>query len=109
SWAEMKSAMEGAAIAIGTLILPVVTDLANKVADFFTWLTNLDPEMQKFIITVAAVAAAVGPLLMILGQLITSFGVVAGAIGAISAPVLAVVAVLGALAAGLVYLWQTNE
>ncbi|MBY6275375.1 phage tail tape measure protein [Symbiobacterium thermophilum] len=109
SWNEMTSAMEGAAIAIGTLILPVVTDLANRVAEFFTWLTNLDPEMQRLIITVAAVAAAIGPLLLVLGNLIKSFGIVAGAIGAISGPVWAVIAVLAGLAAIFTHLWQTNE
>jgi len=58
---------------------------------------KLDPNTKKMIVVVGLIVAALGPLLVIVGQLITAFGIVAGAI---SAPVV----IIGLLIAGLVLL-----
>lgn len=68
------------------------------------WFANLDPRMQRIIITVAAVAAGIGPLLLGLGKLISIGSGVIGIIkllpavlGALVSPVGLVVAVVAAL------------
>lgn len=126
----LKSALEGLAIEFGEILLP-------HVKNFVTWLQNLvqklqemTPEQKEQIVKWAAVAAAIGPVLMVLGKLtssvgsiITTFGKIPGAIakaksaftavsaaiGGISAPVVAVVAVIGVLIAAFANLWKTNE
>jgi hypothetical protein len=54
---------------IGAILLPVIQDLANwikKIADKFD---NLEDSTKKTIVVIALVAAALGPALMIIGQM----------------------------------------
>ena len=103
---EMKSALEGVAITIGERLTPFMEKLADGVSKVCTWFQNLSPATQTFLMIVAGLVAAIGPLLLIIGSAITLFAnlsIVAGAlgvsIGALCAPVLAVVAVIGAIIA----------
>ena len=87
------------------------------------WFRSLDPEAKQMITTIALIVAAIGPLILVIGTIITSFQRIqstittirAGftalqtALGGISAPIIAVVAVIAALAAAFIYLWNTNE
>ena len=66
--------------------------------------SGLSPEAQKLIVIIAALAAAIGPLLVLLGTLSIM-------IGAISLPVVAVVAAIGLLIAAIVLIynkWKEN-
>ena len=93
-------------------------------------LNALDPATKQTIIKIGLMAAALGPLLIVVGKTISSIGsmmtfiskiptMIAGAktafstlgaaIGGISAPVVAVVAVIAVLIAAFVNLWNTNE
>ena len=47
---------------------------SDAVAGLVTWFANLDKETKKTIVTMAAFAAAMGPVLMIGGRLIEAFG-----------------------------------
>lgn len=62
---RMQSAIEGAQIAIGTALAPVVEELAAMVEDLAGWFTGLDESTQHTIITIAGVVAAIGPLLVV--------------------------------------------
>lgn len=66
---EMKGSLETAAITIGDKIAPVI----QKVAEFITDLTNkfsaLPDSVQTIIVVIAAIVAALGPALMIIGQM----------------------------------------
>lgn len=84
---------------------------------------SLSEEQKRMIITIAAVAAAIGPVLVIggnvvsligsimsgIGSMQTSIAAVTGAIGGISAPVIAVIAGITALIAIFVVLYNTND
>lgn len=109
SWDELTSALEGLAISMGELLIPVIRDLIVAITEWISWLDSLDPSMKQTILQVGAIVAAIGPLLLIMGKLTTAFGVVAGAIAGLSAPVVATIAILGALGAALMTLWNTNE
>lgn len=109
SWDELTSALEGLAISMGELLIPVIRNLVVAITEWISWLDSLDPSMKQTILQVGAIVAAIGPLLLILGKLTTAFGVVAGAIAGLSAPVVATIAILAALGAALVTLWNTNE
>jgi hypothetical protein len=55
----------------GELLLPIVNKVLGKITELFTWFTSLDDGTKGFILTVLGVVAAAGPLLLVLGQLIS--------------------------------------
>lgn len=133
----LKSALEGLAISFGELLLPAIKAIVGKVQEFVDWLNAMDESQKQTIIRIAAIAAALGPLLIVLGKTVSTVGSamqgfsslakgignlgvkIAGssgsitglgsAIGAVAGPVLAVVAVISTLAAAFMHLWNTNE
>lgn len=126
----LKSALEGLAIQFGEILMPYVKQFVTWLQKLTQKLQELTPEQKKQIVKWAAIAAAIGPVLMVLGKLtssvgniITTFGKIPGAIekaksaftavgtaiGGISAPIVAIVAVIGVLISAFVNLWKTNE
>lgn len=126
----LKSALEGLAIQFGEILMPYIKQFVTWLQNLTQKLQELTPEQKEQIVKWAAIAAAIGPVLMVLGKLtssvgsiITTFGKIPGAIakaksaftavsaaiGGISAPVVAVVAVIGVLIAAFANLWKTNE
>jgi len=107
----MKAQLRDAAAALGEQLLPYVTKAANYLRELIERFNNLSPAIQRTIVIVGVIVAAIGPLLMIVGSLITTFttimpviAAVAGAISGLAAPILAIVAVV----ALLVTAWKTN-
>ena len=99
----LKSAIEGAGIAISDVLAPYVRMLADFVSDLVSKFNELDPDIQKVIVIIGALVAAIGPLLLIAGAISTAIGTLLPIIGGISAPVIAV----GAAVAGLVAILAT--
>ena len=65
--------------------------------------------ISKIAVGIAGLLAVGGPLLIILGSIVSSVGALIPVVTAVSAPVLAIVAAIAAVAAALVYAWKTNE
>lgn len=120
----LKSQLEGLAIQIGNALMPVVKSIVERIQSFAEWLSNLSQEQQEMVIKIGLVVAAIGPLLIIIGTLISKVSSTIAiytklatsittklipAITGISAPVLAIVAVIGVLIAAFVNLWKNNE
>ena len=126
----LKSQLEELAISFGEILMPVIRDIVTKIQAFIDKLNAMDPATKQTIVKIALAAAAMGPLLVVIGKVISSVGglmsfiskvptMIAGAktafstlgaaIGGISAPVVAVVAVIAVLIAAFVHLWNTNE
>ena len=126
----LKSQLEELAISFGEILMPVIRDIITKIQGFVDKLNALDPATKQTIIKIGLMAAALGPLLIVVGKTLSSIGsmmtfiskiptMIAGAktafstlgaaIGGISAPVVAVVAVIAVLIAAFVNLWNTNE
>lgn len=101
--ARMRSAIEGAQIAIGNALAPTITKIVDKIAELAQKFTSLDGSTQEMIITIGALAAAVGPLLIALPTLIGGLGT---AISALFTPVGAVIAIVAALAAAFLYFFD---
>ena len=112
------------------MLLPFIEKGVALLRKLNDWLVNLSREEKEQIVKLAAIAAATGPVLVVLGKLTSSAGsiiatfgkipgaitkaksaftVVSAAIGGTSAPVVAVVAVIGVLIAAFANLWKTNE
>ena len=69
---KLKSATEGAMISIGDKLAPTINSLATYVTDLATKFTNLSESTQKTILVIAGIAAAIGPVLLTLGYLMTN-------------------------------------
>jgi len=115
---------------MGQHILPVITPLIQKLNEMVQKFGDLSPSAQKTILVVAGVAAAIGPVVLIIGQLVTAAGAISGVVSTAAAAIASaggVTAVLGtaftaltgpigiaaAVIAGLILvvkeLWQNNE
>lgn len=71
-WRAAQVAIGQAMDAIGEAVLPIVKAVADGVTAMANEFNKLTPEMKQTIITVAGVAAAAGPLLIVMGSLIQS-------------------------------------
>ena len=70
----LKSAAENASIAIGDTLTPRISQLVSWVNQAVEWFNSLDDGQKQWIVTLALVAAAIGPLLIFLGTMVTSVG-----------------------------------
>lgn len=133
----LKSAVEGFAISIGETLMPMVKHIVAKIQSFVDWLNNLDEGTRRIIVKIGLVVAALGPILVILGTVISKVGVttqvisklglkISGAVAnagglsgmmgklgtaimGVNPIVLAVVAAIAILVGAFVHLWRTNE
>lgn len=133
----LKSALEGLAISFGEILMPKIRAAAKKIQEFVDKLSGMNDEQKETVLKIAAVVAAIGPMLILFGKITSTVGTamkgfsgltkgiaklgvkIAGssgsitglgsALGAVAGPVLAVVAVVGTLVAAFVTLWNTNE
>lgn len=133
----LKSQLQELAISFGDILMPAIRSIVSKLQGFVDKLNGMDESSKRTIVTIALLVASIGPLLVIIGTAISKIGVamqgfvklangisklkiaiqggtgVLGKLGAtlggISAPVLAVVAVIAVLVTAFVHLWKTNE
>ena len=133
----LKSQLQELAISFGDILMPAIRSIVSKLQGFVDKLNGMDEGTKRIIVTIALLVASIGPLLVIIGTAISKIGVamqgvvklangisklkvsvqggtgvlgkLGAALGGISAPVLAVVAVIAVLVAAFVHLWKTNE
>jgi hypothetical protein len=91
--AEMKVQV----IAIGEILLPVFNDLLSVVRSVVGWFAGLTEGGKRVTLGLLAMAAALGPVLIALGSMATL-------IGAISWPIAAVIGLIAALGAAILYI-----
>lgn len=82
---NMKSALEGAGIQAFKAMEPVLASLIEKITQLSNWFTNLSESSQQSIVKMAAMAAALAPILIAFGQLIIVGGNLTLIIGHIKA------------------------
>ena len=96
-------------------LLPVVKDLIDDLTTFTKRVQTLSPEAKKLALQIAAVAAAIGPVLVVLPKIISSFNLARTAFIALNAVMLAnpfaiVATGIALVVSGLILLNQkTNE
>ena len=134
---ELTGALETLAISFGELLIPIIREFVGHLQTVVDWLNSLDESTQRVILTVAAVAAAIGPVLLIFGKVISfigtaassisnlvaliegaistlgaagvSIGSIAGPVGIVIAAIAALIAIIGAVIAAIVHMWKTSE
>lgn len=126
----LKSQLEELAISFSDILMPAIRSIVSRIQGLVDKLNQLDPQTKETIVKIALVAAALGPILIVLGKTISGIGsvlslvskapaaisavkggitAVTGALGVSMGTILAVVAVIAALVAAFMHLWKTNE
>ena len=127
---QLKARFTEMAVSFGELIIPSLEKFMGKVQEVIDHINGMDDAQKQQIIKIAAIVAAVGPLLMVVGKLVSgvgslmklapmistalkgasaAFGGVGASAGAALAPIAAVVAAIGVLVAAFMNLWNNNE
>ncbi len=116
--------LQGSIEPLGEPLLNIATNVAGVVKSFAEWFSSIGSDGQTAVLIVAGIVAAFGPMLSAAGTMVTlistvnsfrvaSEGAKAAQLGlnaAMSAnPVGIVIAVVAALVAAVIYLWNTNE
>ncbi|MCM1232949.1 MAG: phage tail tape measure protein [Ruminococcus flavefaciens] len=133
----LKSQLQELAISFGEILMPAIRNIVSKIQEFIDRLNGMDEGTKQAIAKIGLLVAAIGPLLIVIGNVISKTGTalsafaslgkgvlelsynfqngvgLAGKLGTalsgLSAPILAVVAVIATLVAAFVNLWNTNE
>lgn len=112
----LKSSIEGLLLSFGQLLIPVLQKVVNHIQKVVDWLNGLSDAQRETILKIAAVVAAVGPVLMILGRLIGTLGLlkplILGIVSVLSSPIGIIVAIIAAVAAAIAIfkkLYKENE
>ena len=115
AWIEFKSALEGAAIAIGEVLLPHIKKGIEWLTDMVTAFGNLDPAVQENIVKWGAIAAAIGPVLIVGGKFVGMIGTMVSALASLGgvmevlAGPIGWIALLGTAIAGLAIAWNKTQ
>jgi phage-related protein len=94
---------------LGSHLLGPLSKLMDYMERLMSWFEKLSPAAQKWIVIIAAMAAAIGPLLLALGFMLPAIGAVAAAIAFLVSPIGLIVIAIVALVAGLVYAYAEFE
>lgn len=86
----LEGSMEDLAITLGDTLIPAIMPFVDLIKDLANWLSGLDKNTLTIIVTIAAFAAAIGPLLIVLGMVASGIG--------------SIIAIIPALMAGLTLL-----
>ena len=117
--------IKNSGIELGAVLLTTVTPyielFSQKVIELTNKFNAMPDSQKKVILVLLAIVAAVTPVLLVVGKAITAFGQVYSVAGKLvtglgklwgvfaANPVLIVVAVLAAIVAAFIHLWNTSE
>lgn len=112
----LMTEIKNLATELGSVLLPIITPFIQKLKDMVARFREMTPEQQQNIVKWAMIAAAVGPVLIVIGKLIAFLPTLIGGMkalgvvfGVLTSPIGLVVAAIAAVVGVIVYLWNTNE
>ena len=127
---KMKSSLDVLATSFGRIIAEYLTPMIEKAQAWLDKFNEMSDEEKDHIVKIAALAAAIGPLLMGGGKIIaligkimqfapkiatliqgasSAFGGIGAGAGAALGPIAAIAAAIGVAVAAFKHLWDTNE
>lgn len=101
---------------IGQQLIPIIQPVIAQLKEWLAKLKEMDPGTRNVILVVAGLAAALGPVLVVVGTLVGAIGAlipvvtaIGAALGGVTLAAAAPVVAIGALIAALVLLYQRSE
>lgn len=67
---QLGGSLESAGIAIGDKLAPTIKNVAEWIGNMVDAFTNASPEVQNLVLILAGMAAAVGPIVLVVGKMI---------------------------------------
>lgn len=102
----LRSAIEGLAIAIGDSgVLEFMTDLVARLTAMARSLAETSPRLLKMGVIAASVAAAIGPLLIAFGFIMTALAPIAGALALVISPLVLLAAAVATAGVAIYSNW----
>lgn len=84
----LKSQLEELAISFGEILMPAIRQIVTWIQGFVDKLNGMDEGTKKMVVTIALLAAAIGPVLIVIGKVVGAVGtimtVVPQIVGAVS-------------------------
>lgn len=124
---QMKSTFDVLVVTIGQMLAPVLQKFFTQLISIMNAIMNMNPAMQRIVLTLIGIVAAIGPVLIIIGKIAAGVGtlmtlapkivatvkLVRTGMAALNAVMLAnpvglVIAAVALLAGTFIYLWKTN-
>jgi TP901 family phage tail tape measure protein len=122
----LMSQLQELAISFGEILMPKIRDIVTHIQNFVDKLNAMDEGQKETILRIGMFVAALAPMLMGLGKVITFTralgtlsaglvkaggfsGVFTKALGLITSPAAIVVGAIAAITAVIIHLWNTNE
>lgn len=78
---QLLAQLQAAGIKLAIQIMPAMLQVASVISVLVTRFTNLNPEIQRMVLVGIGLAAALGPVLVILGGFLSSIGLIASVVG----------------------------
>lgn len=105
----LRNKLEDAGIELGDKLTPILRDsiiplvetLIGHISGLIDWFSSLDPKWQQVILTAIGFTAALGPLLLIIGKIITVVGTITGALPILGAAFTALTGPVGLVVAAI--------
>lgn len=100
----LKESLKETATEFGEVLAPAANDVVHMLNELLDKIKSMNPEAQKTVVTIALIAAGVGPLLVLIGKGIKAYNDIAKAVAAANVKMQASAGVIGlvSLALGLV-------
>lgn len=106
-----------------SMVTPILETVVEKIKEFTSWFQSLSDEQKEMIVKIAAIIAAIGPALIIFGKLAAGVSAVctaasklgglikgaSSAIGMLTSPAGIIIALIAAIVAAVVLLWNNCE
>lgn len=70
----LKSQLEELSISIGEMLMPYIREFVGWLQSLVDWLNNLDEGTKGTIVTIALLVAGLGPVLIVIGKIISAMG-----------------------------------
>lgn len=106
----LKSEVEEIALQFGDVLIPIIRQLLKKyITPLIHKISGLSSGTKKTIVTVALLAAAIGPLFLIIGKLVSGIGAIAKVASLLFSKVGLIIAIIAVVALVIKRLWDTNE
>lgn len=96
-----QASIQDLASTVGAVLLPVITPIIQKSSALIQKFGELSPTAQKIVIVMAVIAAAIGPVLVVIGGLVTAIGSIITIAPVLGAAFTALLGPVGLVIAGL--------